>query len=205
MKPRYLFCAALLAIAPVDHARAQSAQTVEGAQEFLRLALENGSATATIFFEKTGVTRTDRTFEKVFLQGWVYDPEKVTSHPVTGVSRPVTGLQQQSSCVSAVTGIGFSQGDRVQQVPSEHHPNDHVWKTSYSKPIATALAPPIQMDWTKIAIARGGRGIEFASSHPRFGRVLVTFSAADSEMLDRIEYAGRFLLMSCDPAARTGF
>jgi hypothetical protein len=206
MNHRYLLWAALLALPLCDDARAQTGQTVEGAQEFLRLVVDNGSASTAIHFEKTGVTRTERTFEKVFLQGWVYDPEKVRSYPVEAVTRPVTGIQQQSACASAVSKIEFRQEDRVSRIPSEHHPADpDIWKTRYSRALADALAPPVPMDWSKVAIARGGSGVQFAFPHPKFGRVLVTFSGQNVEMLERIEYAGRFLQMSCEPAAGTGF
>lgn len=185
---------------------AQVEQTVEGAQEFLAQSLDKGIVDGSILFERTGVTRTDRHFEKVFLQGWVYDPEKEAEREVTQVTRQITRVSRHSPCITAVTGIAFTADDQKSTLPSEHWPNDpDVWKTQWSRPLASALGSPFKIEWGAATVTRSNSSVVVSIKDPKFRSVVVTLAAESQSQLDRVEYAIRFLQLNCDSIAETGF
>lgn len=67
-----------------------------------------------------------------------------------------------------------------------------------------SFAPPHYIDWSRTRIERGGDRISIKSPGTEF-EVWLDFLPADEDLKDRIEYAAKFLQMSCDAAAESGF
>ena len=68
------------------------------------------------------------------------------------------------------------------------------------------FAAPHYIDWRKAKVARTADGtrILVTAPGPQYWTQL-SFVAMDADLTDRIEYAAKFLQMSCDPTANTGF
>lgn len=76
---------------------------------------------------------------------------------------------------------------------------------SKAKPESSVMTQLISLPWGNSEISRGDRGVSASVIHPRFKRTFLTFVTSDTETQDRIEYAMKFLKMSCDSTAITGF
>lgn len=66
---------------------------------------------------------------------------------------------------------------------------------------------PIQIDWGSAALRRydNGTGIDLQVPVAKYEKMLVRFEVSDPDLLDRLEYAMKFLQMSCDSTSSTGF
>lgn len=68
------------------------------------------------------------------------------------------------------------------------------------------FAAPHYIDWRKAKVARTADGARILVTAPGPGYwTQLSFLAMDADLTDRIEYAAKFLQMSCDPTANTGF
>ena len=68
-----------------------------------------------------------------------------------------------------------------------------------------AMAPPHRIAWGKASIVRDQGGVMATLPDPKFKQVSLIFRTTNAEMQDRLEYAMKFLQMSCDATADTGF
>lgn len=200
---------------------AQSQQTAEGAQAFLSQTVSSGQVNASLVIKEVRMTRENTYLEKRLIQGCV--PKITTKRevvfPVQAKVTRVTSAGNQ--CMTVIpTPLDF-QPHRYEW----DHPDDCDKYTSRVKTIVPEISPAPTIDWSKSTIERGKwRGVEYhynsAGAYLRGGysenTVLVSVPdknhgtiyfnlTASTELTDRIEYAVKFLQMSCDSAADTGF
>lgn len=199
---------------------AQSAQTAESAQAFLAQIAKNESAPAQVFVEKVRVPYTYKVWEDKFLRGRVLTKDENDERD-TKILLKVSDLKASSeSCSTAL----YPDHPAVASTSVNHRYNgeDMDWEWKYNFPRFGV----IEIDWAKAKIRRGywyikGDSNEYGNAFygnfsnadgvtaifpdARYGFVSLQFKTSDADMLDRIEYAMKFLQMSCDPTSGTGF
>jgi hypothetical protein len=160
------------------NANAQTKQTIEGAQSFLSQLVGNGRGQLTFM---SGLVFKDGS------KAWVGEvPEtwNVTEIEIGSPSDP------QDACVTRIS----------EAAPSENMP----WQFK-EKGFSASHNPPHYIDWRKAQISRHARGVQVIVPNSTFRELRLGFIASEPEMIDRIEYAAKFLQMSCDPTVDTGF
>ena len=82
------------------------------------------------------------------------------------------------------------------------HTNEQ-WKY---EPLTKFMSPAQVIDWRNAKVIRSSDSqITVMSASEAFPKIYLTFAPGDLDLADRIEYATKFLLMSCDENAGTGF
>ena len=154
---------------------AQSGQTPENAQRFLKTAIDQGSVEAQV--DDLAVTR-------IMDSGWNCGPAHSYSCDTTA-SRlgVVTWVTDDSRCTSEIKATFNSYTDSHATVFVKENP----FKA--------------RLDWAKIAgVSADGKWLKFAGA----GR-LASLYFATPDLAKRAEKAINFLIQSCDPLKETGF
>lgn len=74
------------------------------------------------------------------------------------------------------------------------------------EPLTKFTSPPQVIDWHNAKLIRNSESqITVMSASQAFPKIYLTFAAGDIDLTDRLEYAMKFLVMSCDENASTGF
>jgi hypothetical protein len=74
------------------------------------------------------------------------------------------------------------------------------------EPLAKFMTPAQVIDWSSVRIHRSPEHyLTVTSKGQAFPTIHLTFYSSDPDLADRIEYAMKFLAMSCDAGAGTGF
>lgn len=213
-----VFAVAMTLAPPGAHA--QAAQTAEGAQKFLASVARNGNVQAYVVGDVKVVhscMSTQGPCSKDFL---------------TMKDYPIEEIRRYDGDVSTIEQVETACRTRATSYPvrvSVHDVDDVHEKHRFH-----ALAEPVvlvaDVDWSKATIKRGNwwrspteflgqtrwrpddsRGLIIQYGNPNkmdtseSGIHAIAFVSEDPEMLDRIEYATKFLKMSCDKTADTGF
>lgn len=171
---------AYAAILSTGNANAQAKQTVEGAQTFLSQLAGGGRGVDVhlSFLEDGGLI-----FRDGKAVGW-----KWKNFKANGV-----GAGHGDSCVTRVESL-------IEDAP--YPAKDDEFKV----PPSVVFRPPHFFDWRKASVERGTAGGVFVSVPSKKFKILrLGFYSGEPEMLDRIEYAMKFLQASCDESANTGF
>ena len=80
---------------------------------------------------------------------------------------------------------------------------DEQWKY---EPLTKFMSPAQVIDWSDVQIHRSAQGwITAIAKGQSFARVELTYMAADHDTADRIEYAMKFLALSCGASAASRF
>lgn len=216
-----LLANALAALLFATPASAQGTQTVEGAQTFLAQIINSQRLGASVFLEQVQMDRVTTTVEKKFMQGCIPTATRrdQTRFPMLVV---VSGLATgDNECKSTVTG----------STPPRPYRSDYSYQcvsSGYGTSSETVMPVvlPLSIDWSRATVARGhwaAVGLDTTDTpYPRFGtdggdgRILITAPDArhgrihlnlisPPDLADRVDYAVRFLQMSCDASASTGF
>ncbi|MEA5667745.1 hypothetical protein VA603_09405 [Stenotrophomonas sp. MH1] len=206
----------MLAWLPAGDAQAQAQQTAESAQQFLSLLLANRNVSINAFFQNVDILQTTRHLEdKSKYAISIEQIETVTENTLKLSYRPsITAMAGDAgnACSTVVSELAFQPQELQQLTTVSHQPGQWLKTKGWYQEVKrqdprVVLAPPHRIDWGKAQIVRwpDGSGIGASNPHPRFGLFSVAFATADAELLDRIEYAMKFLQMSCDPTAGTGF
>ena len=208
-----------LSLSPV--ALAQSAQTAEGAQAFLAAMAKQGFARAT-FVDALGrpnhVTGT-HTVEISRIKLSIKEEKSTDTVEKSLGEFPVPGLSYgdaQGAADACTTRI-----DGVQMPANVFEHNSTSWEEPGFLTSVTVLkneswnytedfkkfAGPHFVDWRQARVVRSNDGsrIDVQAKGRAFPKNILSFVPGDSELADRIEYAAKFLRMSCDEAAATGF
>jgi hypothetical protein len=194
---------------------AQTQQTADSAQQFLSLLLANRNVNVNAFFQNVDILQTTRHLEdKSKYSISVEQTETVSEQTLKLSYRPsVTAMSADAgnACSTVVSELAF-QPEELQLTTVSHQAGQWLKTKGWYQEVKrqdprAVLAPPHRIDWGKAQITRwtDGKGISASMPHPRFGLFALTFATTDPELLDRIEYAMKFLQMSCDPTAGTGF
>ena len=192
-----IFSLTILAFTGSSYAQPQ--QTVEGANKFFAQIVADGHASTWAYvgdvpIKEFFVVRVS----KLFVSGW-YEAENKTKNIKVPYETKIEGLPFQYGCVWR---IGVTVPDRFKREYKHVPISGRVETTSYGD------MPVVEMgiDWGRVNIKRnaGKSAIQISVKNPKYAYELLEFKA-DPEMLDRIEYAAKFLQMSCDKTAATGF
>lgn len=197
MKPsRYLtFLCASVMVAFTGSVHAQPTQTAQGAQDFLRAFFENRS-TGGRWLATTGLVPLDDGSPATLLIG------------VTAMDT-IDGAGKSNPCVTTIRGLDFAK------IVLESNGAFYNRGETPLPMFPGVFTTPQHLDWGKAAIVRGIGTNSTSTSHyvsatfrmngqsgPNAAFRLSTFEV---DMADRIEYAMKFLKMSCDASAETGF
>lgn len=205
----------------ITAAHAQSAQTAEGAQAFLATMAKRGFARAT-FVDAMGrpnhVTGTHI--------------QQISRVKLSIKEEKSSGVVEKSLGEFAVTALssGDPQGSmdacttRIDDFKPQVNLLEHS-STSWEEPgfmiSVTVLSnqtwdytegfqkftAPHFIDWRQAQVIRSNDGsrIDISTKGHAFPTNILSFVPGDPELADRIEYAAKFLRMSCDETADTGF
>lgn len=212
-------CAMSLSLPPA--ARAQSAQTAEGAQAFLATMAKRGFARATFvdamgrpnhaagthtvetsriklsIKEEKSTEAVEKSLGEFTVAGLAYGDAQGAADACTtridGVQMPASAFEHSSTSWEEP---GFLTSVTVMKNES--------W--NYTEGFK-AFAGPHFIDWRQAQVVRSNDGsrIDVRAKGQAFPTNILSFVPGDSELADRIEYAAKFLRMSCDEAAATGF
>ena len=213
--------AVALAVALSAGAQAQEGQTAEGAQAFLALMAERGLARVTFVDAAGRPNHAAGTYEDKTTRIWMSAKEQSSTRPierslgelgVTGLAQG--GLQDASdACSTRVTAVQppanlFESKSSTWQEPgfgvSVSVIKIETWNYSDGFKV---FAGEHAIDWRQAKVARSNDGsrIDITASGRTFPTIILSFVPGDTELGDRIEYASKFLRMSCDETAATGF
>jgi len=200
---------------------AQPAQTAEGAQAFLASMAKRGFARATFVDalgrpnHATGIHNVEISRIKLSIR------EEKSSAPVEKslgdfvVSDLAYGDRQGAAdaCTTRIDGVQLPTSAFEHKSTSWEEPGflvsvtvlqNESWNFTES---FGQFAGPHYIDWRQAQVVRsndGGR-IDVRAKGDAFPTNILSFVPGDAELADRIEYAARFLRMSCDESAATGF
>jgi hypothetical protein len=206
------------ALLPVRAMQAQPTQTVEGAQKFLAKLVEGGVVYVDAYIPKMAYTVSRQKWKKKFLQGMVLiedTTETQTRSYVVKVLKLDSYDDRRGAndpCMTVVRQVDLdpkylSKADD----DTTYSDGSGRYKYTYTNPVYRV----IYIDWRKAVVNRDidtwtqGDDIKtFRNANAVAAwdsQSSIQFRSGDKEMLDRIEYAMKFLKMSCDQTADTGF
>lgn len=159
-------------------ANAQSKQTIEGAQKFLSQLAGNGRGQLTFM---SGLVFRDGS------KAWEGEVPETWNVTEIGVGSP---SDPQDACVTRISKVAAGE--------------NMPWQFK-EKGFSTSHNAPHYIDWRKAQISRHVNGIQVIVPNATFRELRLGFTANEPEMIDRIDYAAKFLQMSCDPTVDTGF
>jgi hypothetical protein len=196
---------------------AQDAKTAEGAQRFLaatapkirtlvqfvdaagRTNYVTGKYTGDVTTTKGGLRKTKTTVEPLPQK----DVDKQLSDVRAAVLEPIDAYGRPNACATRITTVTAPPYDEVKSDTSDDTRSfswtltqtNEAWKY---EPLTKFMSPAQVIDWTNVRIYRGANGeVTVSSKGQSFRTVHLTLYAADPDQADRIEYAMKFLMMSC--------
>lgn len=211
-------CTCLLPLA----AHAQGTQTAEGAQAFLASMAKRGFARATFidalgrsnFVVGTHKVKTQRIFGSSVKEENSSDAVEKSLGELT-----VTALgsgDAQGAADACTTRIDEVKSGNLFDTTSKSWEEkkfllpvivlqNETWE--YMDAFRANFNDPNFVDWRQAKVVRSNDGsrIDITAKGQKFATNTLSFVPGDSELADRIEYAAKFLRMSCDEVAETGF
>lgn len=204
--------------APVA-AKAPAGQTAEGAQRFFAALVKKGNVQAW-FVDGQGRTNPVRgkAVRETTHVGIVSDDEEkservvekqLTAFAVTAVDSQGPG-GQQDACLTRI-----AKWDVRETLVESRNWKDvdsgflvdtdivHKERTTYELP--PELAAPHWIDWRNVKLARATNGTSMTASFKGKNYTAHLAFTGETELVDRVEYAMKFLKMACDDTAATGF
>ncbi|PZU48015.1 MAG: hypothetical protein DI568_08635 [Sphingomonas sp.] len=188
---RVAFAAMVLAAAP---ASAQVKQTAEGAQAFISSMFEMPGVSKWLIAD--GQTRLVNGNPALLLIGL----EQIEHVDRTGA---------KNACTTQISKIRFDQ-TTLESGGAFYNVGDSALPA-----LPGVFAAPLYVDWGKTSVSRGiGTNptstwhfvsARFTIDNAKTVPVYFRLSTQDSALADRIEYAMKFLQMSCDVSAKDGF
>lgn len=191
---------------PIAAMAQQFRQTTDGAQQFLAQVIQNGSVNASASI--TGLTLRGtrvRWGHAFFVVGWeikskeTYAPDYNVTVPIRHLDPSTNRNGNKDTCMTKVPDVVL-EPYRTSWI--DYAGRDEI-KYTVEDPKSVLPATHL-VDWRKSVVSRGNNSIQVSVKHDRYSFGLV-MGSGDPELLDRVEYAMKFLQMSCDPTADTGF
>lgn len=205
-KPNISLSVVFAALFYCSGANAQAGQTTAGAQEFLSTLANTQAALVKFHVERLNQTLTLKSYRKKMLTGWVLEDTSTHNYDMSTSSFLVKKIGASGDCVTLIQELDFSQKDKEEYSQRADFSSGNFTVEARLAPVfAVAVAPPHRIEWGKVDISRSSGSVGVSTPDARFGRFFLSFSAPDPDMIDRIEYAMKFLKMSCDATASTGF
>lgn len=190
-----------------DNTNAQAKQTADSAQEFLATVAKEETLPVYARFAEIHYTNITKAYkERIFNPEWKLKGTHERPEIVRNREIAITGLGKVDSCTTKITEGKFAESDKsgIYQ-PANFNESYYTFENSRVPPLYEQLKPSVVVPWGKATTTRNSQGVTVTINDPRFRTVFLEFRTADVEMQDRIEYAMKFLQMSCDPTASTGF
>lgn len=200
--------------------QAQTAQTAEGAQRFLAALVNKGSAQAW-FVDAQGRTNhvrgkavTTTTHVGVILDNDEVKSERAVEKQLTAFTVTEIDTQgpsgKQDACQTRIAK--WELRDQLTESRSWNTMDEgilidtpilHAETSSYT--LSPELASPHWIDWRNVKLTRATSGTVMTASFKEKNFVAHLAFTGENELIDRVEYAMKFLKMSCDDTAATGF
>lgn len=182
---------------------AQPQQTVEGANKFFAQIVADGLVNVWSYVDKVPMKERFVAKERAWFKGHVEVQREIREITVSYEAK-VLAIPSQDGCLWRVD-VPIPDSLKERSNTEWGHPNSDFRLETIS---TAEYIPRVKMmiDWGIVTIGRDARqsAIRIRVNNAKYGYGLLTFKA-DAEMLDRIEYAAKFLQMSCDKTAATGF
>ena len=204
---------------------AQNAPSADSAQQFLAMQLKKvatqvrfvdaagrtnyvtGKHTGSIKTIKGGIRKTRETNEALperIVDKQLSDLRVAELHAIDSYGRP-------NACTTRITQVvapDYNEtksdvGDDTRAFSFTLTYTDQQW--TY-EPLEKFMTPAQVIDWSSVKINRSPEHyLTVTSKGQAFPAIHLTFYSSDPDLADRIEYAMKFLAMSCDAGAGTGF
>jgi hypothetical protein len=203
---------------------AQSMRTAEGAQQFLADMAKN-AVTRVHFVDAAGranyVTGIHTGEVKTIKGGLRKQTESVATLPERVVDKQLSDLRasvleaidawgRPSLCTTRITEVTAPPYDDVKSDVANDtrsfswtvtHTNE-AWKY---EPLTKFTSPAEVIDWSSAKVSRNNDGsVTVTSKGQLFPTIYLTYVATDADWADRIEYAMKFLMMSCGENTSVG-
>lgn len=200
---------------------AQDGLTADGAQRFLadmanqvptrayfvdaagRTNHVTGKYTGEVTTTKGGLRKQKTTVEAL--------PEKAVDKQLTDVRASVLEAMdpwgRASACTTRITAVTAPPYDDASSNGSNDSRSfswtvtttNEAWKY---ESLTKFMTPAQVIDWSNATVGRGtGNSVYVASKGQAYPTIQLTYVAGDADQADRIEYAMKFLMMSCDDNA----
>jgi len=217
MRPANL---AMLACALVPlMAHAQQAQTAEGAQRFLAAVVKKGNVT-TWFVDAQGRTNHVRgkASKTTTYVGLISNDEEKSERvvekqlPAFAVTEidTLAASGKTDACLTRISKWEFGAPlteNRTWTTTNEgilvDMPIVHVENSTYEP--APELNSPHWIDWRNVKLSRSTNGAQMTASFKEKSFWTHLAFSGEAELVDRVEYAMKFLKLSCDDTTATGF
>ncbi len=205
--------------APSAQPRPQSGQTAEGAQRFLSTLVRKGNAQAW-FIDGQGRTNYVRgKAVKTTTHVGVISDDEAQSERLVEKQLPAFSVAEVDS--QGADGKPDACLTRIAKwSPSVPLVESNSWQTTdegflIDTPILHAetstfelsaeLSAPHWIDWRNVKLARSLNGTQMTASFKEKNYLTHLAFTGETELIDRVEYAMKFLKLSCDDTAATGF
>src|SRR4051812_27623966 len=220
---RWATSVALSLAVSLPAAAAQSAQTAEKAQLYLadvakqlvtrvqfvdaagRVNYVTGKYTGNVKTIKGGLRKQKETLEAL--------PEKLVDKQVADVRaavlEPIDAWGRRSACTTRITEVTAPVYDDV-RTDTQNDTRSFSWTVTNTneswtyEPLTKFMSPAQVIDWSDARVSRSAEGSVTVSSRGQaFAAIHLTYFVGDPAWADQIEFAMKFLTMSCgvDPYA----
>lgn len=219
---RGLQCVALVAsgAAISSSTLASDGLTAEGAQEFLA-TMSVKMTTYVSFVDAAGRTNYvtgKRTGQVKTIKGGIRKPkESVEALPEQPVDKQLPEIRAAKLEAVDAHGRANACATRITEVTSPPYDDaksdvdndtrsfsfkvtqtDQTWKY---EPLTKFVNPAQVIDWSNAKVGRNVRGVWVTSKGQAFPTISLSYATADANLTDHIEYAMKFLVMSCGDGA----
>ena len=207
-------------------ALAQSRQTAQGAQDFLA-TMATKVAAQVAFVDAAGranYVTGKYTGEIKRIKGGAFGkpketlellPERVVDKTVSGIRAGLLeAIDAQGRPNECATRIGDLTAPNYDDVKADATNDNRAFSFTLTytneywkyEPLTKFASPAQVIDWSDAKVNRSPQGwVTVTSKGQAFPTIHLTYMAGDPDLADRIEYAMKFLVMSCDPSADIGF
>lgn len=198
------------------------AQTAEGAQKFLATLVAKGRATAWFIdaqnrrnYVRNLAKVTTVEFAAVFFDDPVEWQKPIEKQLLPFTLREVDTLSPQGkpdACMTRLAQWSVNANEQLVETQTWQTTKPGLLKdrlyehrlTGTYEPSPELMAPH-WIDWRNVALARTPEGTQMTASFKDRDVTAHLAFTGEAELIDRVEYAMKFLKMSCDDGAATGF
>jgi hypothetical protein len=205
-------------------AAAQSMKTAEGAQQFLA-DMARKTPTRVHFVDAAGranyVTGTYTGHIKTIKGGLRKQTETLQALPEKAVDKQVSEIRasvleaidawgRPSVCTTRITEVTAAPYDDAKS-DSNNDTRSFSWTLTYTnefwkyEPLTKFMSPAQVIDWSNAKVNRNADGsVTVTSKGQAFPTIYLTYVTTDPDWADRVEYAMKFLMVSCSENVSAG-
>ena len=222
---RWATVAAFCALMSLPAAAAQDAPTADGAQRFLatqamkvatlvrfvdsagRTNYVTGKYAGSVTTVKGGLRKTKETTEAL--------PERAIDKQLADLRaaeiEPIDAHGRPNACATRITQVfAPDYGETKSDVANDNGSFSFKVTTTHEQwtyePVTKFVSPAHVIDWSNVRIVRSPeQHVTVTSKGQAYHTVHLTYFAGNPDLADRIEYAMKFLAMSCNAGSGAGF